>query len=42
MQKKSELPFVLPILISDGAFEEHPGIDDEAIQKAESMYLFIK
>lgn len=34
MQKKSELPLLLSVVIADGAFEEHPDIDEEAIQQA--------
>lgn len=42
VQKKSELPLYLSVVIADGAFEEHPEIDEEAIQQAESRCLYIQ
>lgn len=37
--KKSDLPLLLSVVIADGAFEDHPEIDEEAVQTAESIYL---
>ena len=40
--KKSMLPTLLSLIVADETFEDHPEIDEEQLQSAESMIIFYR